>query len=103
MIMLSLKGDVLRLSLLRRYFGKSLLPPMECLSTTMPVAHGPGAKYIGRAQMSLHAIQCHLDNQGASKLIVDLVVNSCTNNKVFTEVNQKQFFLHMSLVGISLW
>ena len=74
--------------LIRRYFGKPPLPPMECLSTAVPVSHGPGAKFIGRAQMTLHAIQCHLDNQGASKLIVDLVVNSCTNNKVFSEVNR---------------
>ena len=98
MIIITLQGDVLRLSLLRRYFGKSLLPPMECLSTTLPVEHGPGAKYIGRAQMSLHAIQCHLDNQGASKLIVDLVVNSSTNNKVFTEVNQKKSFSYLSFL-----
>jgi inositol 1,4,5-triphosphate receptor type 1 len=59
---------------------------MECLFTATPVSHGPGAKYIARAQMTLHAIQCHLDNQGASKLIVDLVVNCSTNTKIFSEV-----------------
>ena len=62
---------------------------MQCLPTTaVPVVHGPGAKFIARAQMTLHAIQCHLDNQGASKLIVDLVVNSSTNNKIFSDVNK---------------
>ena len=83
----SIQGDQLRLILLHRYFGRAPLLPMECLSTAVPVSHGPGAKFIARAQMTLFAIQCHLDSQGASKLIVDLVVNSFTNNKIFSEVS----------------
>ena len=66
---------------------------MECFSSAAPVSHGPGAKFIARAQMTLHAIQCHLDNQGASKLIVDLVVNSSTNSKIFSEVLYYQRFM----------
>ena len=74
---------------------------MECLSTAVPVSHGPGAKFIARAQMTLFAIQCHLDSQGASKLIVDLVVNSFTNNKIFSEVSS-MYILWYVLAELSL-
>merc|ERR1719510_614670 len=36
--------------------------------------------------MNLHLVQCHLDHQGASKLIVDLVIKSSNNTKIFAEV-----------------
>ena len=36
--------------------------------------------------MNLHSVQCHLDNQGASILIVDLVIKSSNNSKIFAEV-----------------
>ena len=55
-------------------------------TTSMPVSHGPGAKFLSRAQMNLHLVQCHLDHQGASKLIVDLVIKSSNNTKIFAEV-----------------
>ena len=83
------KGDQLRLSLLIRYFNKVPLPAMQNLqlaTTSLPVSHGPGAKFLTRAQMNLHYVQCHLDNQGASKLIVDLVIKSNHNTKIFAEV-----------------
>ena len=80
------KGDILRKNLLQRYFGKVPLPPMQCIPTTsQPVSHGPGSKFLSRAQMTLHAVQCHLDNQRASKLIVDLVIKSSTNSRIFAE------------------
>ncbi len=50
------------------------------------VGHGPGAKFLVRAQMTLHEVQCHLDIQGASKLIVDLVIKSSHMPKIFSEV-----------------
>ena len=82
------KGDQLRLSLLVRYFTKVPLPAMssQVPTTTMPVSHGPGAKFLSRAQMNLHLVQCHLDHQGASDLIVDLVIKSSNNTKIFAEV-----------------
>lgn len=37
--------------------------------------------------MNLHSVQCHLDNQGASNLIVDLVIKSATSSpRIFSEV-----------------
>ena len=33
-----------------------------------------------------HRHQCHLDHQGASDLIVDLVIKSSNNTKIFAEV-----------------
>lgn len=81
------KGELLRHALLLRYFNKVPLPPMQIVPTTsVPVSHGPGAKFLNRAQMNLHFVQCHLDNQGASILIVDLVIKSAHNTKIFTEV-----------------
>ena len=83
------KGEQLRLSLLIRYFNKVPLPAMQNLqlaTTSLPVSHGPGAKFLTRAQMNLHYVQCHLDNQGASTLIVDLVIKSNHNTKIFAEV-----------------
>ena len=36
--------------------------------------------------MTLHNVQCHLDNQGASNLIVELVIKVATMPKIFSEV-----------------
>ena len=61
-------GEQLRLSLLIRYFNKVPLAAMQIVPTTsVPVSHGPGAKFLVRAQMNLHYVQCHLDNQGAAR------------------------------------
>ena len=39
--------------------------------------------------------QCHLDNQGSSKLIVDLVIKSSTNSQVYPlAIITKGHFLH---------
>ncbi|CAB4057996.1 ITPR1 [Lepeophtheirus salmonis] len=80
------KGDSLRISLLVRYFEKFPLPPMQMSATSntsIPVSHGPGAKFLKRAQLTLHAIQCHLDYQGASKLIVDLLSSGEVSQSFF--------------------
>ena len=67
-------GETLRMNLLVRYFNKVPLTAMKTIvpTTSVPVSHGPGAKFLVRAQMNLHHVQCHLDNQGAASLIVDL-------------------------------
>lgn len=83
------KGDTLRHSLLDRYFGRIPLPPMQtaqALAPVLPTCHGPGSKFLARAQMTLHAVQCHLDTQGSSSLIVDLVIKSASSPRIFTEV-----------------
>ena len=81
------KGDSLRVSLLVRYFAKLPLPAMQCApSQSMPVSHGPGSKFLMRARMSLHDVQCHLDHQGSSTLIVDLIIMSSCIPKIFSEV-----------------
>merc|ERR1719317_1725920 len=83
------KGDTLRHSLLDRYFGRIPLPPMQtaqALAPALPTCHGPGSKFLARAQMTLHAVQCHLDSQGSSSLIVDLVIKSAASPRIFTEV-----------------
>ncbi len=89
------KGDTLRISLLIRYLGKFPLPqnPRAAavaaaaaqLASPVSTHHGPGSKFLVRAQMSLHEVQCHLDIQGASKLIVDLVIKSANMPKIFSE------------------
>ena len=82
------KSDTLRSSLLQRYFGKIPLPPMQvAIITSFDDRHGPGSKKLKRAQMNLHSVQCHLDNQGASNLIVDLVIKSAASSpRIFSEV-----------------
>ena len=73
-----------------RYFGRIPLPPMQCspAQAVLPISHGPGSKFLTRAQMNLHAVQCHLDSQGSSSLIVDLVIKSAASSRIFTEVVQ---------------
>ena len=78
-------------------YNESLTKPSPKIfvATLMQVAiistfddrHGPGSKNLKRAQMTLHSVQCHLDNQGASNLIVDLVIKSATSSpRIFSEV-----------------
>ena len=82
------KGETLRSSLIHRYFGKIPMPPMQValITNSLPVSHGPGSKFLTRAQMNLHSVQCHLDNQGASNLIVELVIKSSASPRIFSEV-----------------
>jgi len=46
----------------------------------------PGSRFLERAQMTLYAVQNHLDVQGASSLIVHLVIKSANMSKIFHEV-----------------
>ncbi|CAD1478649.1 unnamed protein product, partial [Heterotrigona itama] len=83
------KGDVLRHNLLARYFGKSFIQKPENVeigvSHTAPVTHGPGAKLLSRAGRTLHEIQSHLDREGASDLVVELVIKSVHSPSIFVE------------------
>ncbi|XP_076641115.1 inositol 1,4,5-trisphosphate receptor-like isoform X1 [Halictus rubicundus] len=83
------RGDVLRHNLLARYFGKSFIQKPENVeigvSHAAPVTHGPGAKLLSRAGRTLHEIQSHLDREGASDLVVELVIKSVHSPSIFVE------------------
>uniref|UniRef100_A0A2M4B7X1 Inositol 1,4,5-trisphosphate receptor n=1 Tax=Anopheles marajoara TaxID=58244 RepID=A0A2M4B7X1_9DIPT len=57
-------------------------------SSTSPMAsvsHGPGAKYLIRAGRTLHEVQNHLDKEGASDLVIELVIKSINSPSIFVE------------------
>lgn len=43
------------------------------------------AKFLSRAGLTLHEVQCCLDREGASDLVIELVVNSVTSPSIFEE------------------
>lgn len=49
------------------------------------ITHGPGAKYLQRAERTLHEVQSHLDQEGASNLVVELVIKSVNSPSIFVE------------------
>ncbi|XP_068150313.1 inositol 1,4,5-trisphosphate receptor isoform X2 [Drosophila tropicalis] len=91
------KGDALRQTLLKRYFqNKSSFkveeeieappsPPTDPAKQLHLVTHGPGAKYLQRAGKTLHEMQNHLDREGASDLVVELVIKSVHSPNIFVE------------------
>lgn len=84
------KGDLLRKVLLERYFGKmskrdSLEPTQLKHASFTPISHGPGAKMLIRASRTLYEVQSHLDKEGASDLVVELVIKSVNSPSIFTE------------------
>ncbi|XP_029032041.1 inositol 1,4,5-trisphosphate receptor isoform X10 [Osmia bicornis bicornis] len=83
------KGDALRHNLLTRYFGKSFIQKPENIEIGVahiaPITHGPGAKLLSRAGRTLHEIQSHLDREGASDLVVELVIKSVHSPSIFVE------------------
>ncbi|XP_020277949.1 inositol 1,4,5-trisphosphate receptor isoform X9 [Pseudomyrmex gracilis] len=83
------KGNALRNNLLTRYFGKSFMQKPENVdigvSRSATVTHGPGAKILSRAGRTLHDVQTHLDREGASDLVVELVIKSVHSPSIFVE------------------
>ncbi|XP_077278429.1 inositol 1,4,5-trisphosphate receptor-like isoform X2 [Temnothorax americanus] len=83
-------GDALRNNLLTRYFGKSFIQNPENVdigvSRSATITHGPGAKILSRAGRTLHDVQSHLDREGASDLVVELVIKSVHSPSIFVEV-----------------
>lgn len=106
------KGDNLRNTLLQRYFGEAytikhhandshslgknsglnqkigkigLKPPTSSNTSGLSITHGPGAKYLQRAERTLHEVQSHLDHEGASNLVVELVIKSVNSPSIFVE------------------
>ena len=43
------------------------------------------AKFLNRADLTLHEVQCHLDHEGASDLVIELVMNSVNSPSIFVE------------------
>lgn len=108
------KGDRLRHTLLERYFGVEAFKststiqkqPIKQIKTItikaatvkihrealeeskgapVLVTHGPGAKFINRAGKTLYEVQNMLDKEGASDLVVELVIKSIHSPSIFME------------------
>ncbi|XP_068013874.1 inositol 1,4,5-trisphosphate-gated calcium channel ITPR1 isoform X14 [Melanerpes formicivorus] len=92
------KGEALRQVLVNRYYG-NVRPAgrRESLTTfgNGPLAAGgaskagagggsSGSSSMSRGEMSLADVQCHLDKEGASNLVIDLIMNA-TSDRVFHE------------------
>nr|UUA80742.1 intracellular calcium ion channel [Mythimna separata] len=83
------KGNQLRSKLLSQYFinrksEPKILPPPSSVTVT----HGPGAKVLLRTGQTLAQVQAHLDKEGASDLVVDLVIKSTNRQAIFLEAIQ---------------
>uniref|UniRef100_A0A8C5JTJ7 Inositol 1,4,5-trisphosphate receptor n=1 Tax=Junco hyemalis TaxID=40217 RepID=A0A8C5JTJ7_JUNHY len=67
------KGEALRQVLVNRYYG-----------TVRAAGGSSGSSSMSRGEMSLADVQCHLDKEGASNLVIDLIMNA-TSDRVFHE------------------
>lgn len=56
----------------------------EKKKSTSQTAFGPGAKIVMRAEITLQDLQCHLDREGASNLVVELIMSN-PNYSIFVE------------------
>ncbi|XP_055933546.1 inositol 1,4,5-trisphosphate receptor-like isoform X7 [Argiope bruennichi] len=88
-----MRGEALRQTLLQRYFGKvhckrdSIVNGKQALhppKAATPITHGPGGVILTRAEMTLAEVQCHLDEEGASNLVVELIMKN-PSNAIFLE------------------
>lgn len=92
------KGEALRQILVNRYHG-NIRPPGRRESLTSfsngplspggphksgPGGGGSGSTSLCRSEMTLADVQCHLDKEGASDLVIDLIMNA-TSDRVFHE------------------
>ncbi|KAK7144954.1 hypothetical protein R3I94_011140 [Phoxinus phoxinus] len=84
------RGEALRQLLVNRYYGfrsggrrESLTSfSNSALTPVGPIKSQSGG--LSRAEMSLMEVQCHLDREGASDLVIDLIMNA-TSDRVFHE------------------
>uniref|UniRef100_A0AAV2M6F2 Inositol 1,4,5-trisphosphate receptor n=1 Tax=Knipowitschia caucasica TaxID=637954 RepID=A0AAV2M6F2_KNICA len=87
------KGEALRQILVNRYYG-NVKPGQRRESVTFnntPVTSPPRKTPAvvcsgvgGRGELSLAEVQCHLDREGASDLVIDLIMNA-TSDRIFQE------------------
>ncbi|XP_049622307.1 inositol 1,4,5-trisphosphate receptor type 1 isoform X2 [Suncus etruscus] len=90
------RGEVLRQILVNRYYGnirpsgrrESLTSfgngPLSTGAACKPAGGGGGPSSVSRGEMSLAEVQCHLDKEGASNLVIDLIMNAASD-RVFHE------------------
>uniref|UniRef100_A0A1A8CDF3 Inositol 1,4,5-trisphosphate receptor n=1 Tax=Nothobranchius kadleci TaxID=1051664 RepID=A0A1A8CDF3_NOTKA len=89
------RGEALRQILVNRYYGNVKSGQRRESITTYsngPLAPGAQGKSItvvspgvgGRGELSLAEVQCHLDKEGASDLVIDLIMNA-TSDRIFQE------------------
>uniref|UniRef100_A0A3P9QC67 Inositol 1,4,5-trisphosphate receptor n=1 Tax=Poecilia reticulata TaxID=8081 RepID=A0A3P9QC67_POERE len=88
------RGEALRLILVNRYYGN--VKPGQRRESLTSYSNGPltpGAQgksptcdsgIGGRGELSLAEVQCHLDKEGASDLVIDLIMNA-TSDRIFQE------------------
>ncbi|XP_070311732.1 inositol 1,4,5-trisphosphate-gated calcium channel ITPR1 isoform X9 [Odocoileus virginianus] len=92
------KGEALRQILVNRYYGN--IRPSGRRESLTSFGNGPlspggpskpggggggsGSSPMSRGEMSLAEVQCHLDKEGASNLVIDLIMNA-TSDRVFHE------------------
>uniref|UniRef100_A0A8C9L750 Inositol 1,4,5-trisphosphate receptor n=1 Tax=Pavo cristatus TaxID=9049 RepID=A0A8C9L750_PAVCR len=70
------KGEALRQVLVNRYYGNAVIITF--------IGGSSGSSSMSRGEMSLADVQCHLDKEGASNLVIDLIMNA-TSDRVFHE------------------
>ncbi|XP_041869406.1 inositol 1,4,5-trisphosphate receptor type 1 isoform X11 [Corvus kubaryi] len=92
------RGEALRQVLVNRYYGNVRAAGRRESLTTFgngPLSAGgsgkagpgggsSGSSSMSRGEMSLADVQCHLDKEGASNLVIDLIMNA-TSDRVFHE------------------
>ncbi|XP_053539844.1 inositol 1,4,5-trisphosphate receptor type 1 isoform X5 [Ictalurus punctatus] len=82
------RGEALRQLLVNRYYGNFRSGGRRDSLTTFTnsglTPAGPNKNQSGRAEMSLTEVQCHLDREGASDLVIDLIMNT-NSDRVFHE------------------
>ncbi|XP_049327901.1 inositol 1,4,5-trisphosphate receptor type 1 isoform X16 [Astyanax mexicanus] len=89
------KGEALRQILVNRYYGN--FKPGGRRDSLTSFSNGPlgaggqskapaaaGGSGGSRGEMSLAEVQCHLDREGASDLVIDLIMNA-TSDRIFQE------------------
>ncbi|XP_049327889.1 inositol 1,4,5-trisphosphate receptor type 1 isoform X4 [Astyanax mexicanus] len=90
------RGEALRQILVNRYYGNfkpggrrdSLTSfsngPLGAGGQSKAPAAAAGGSGGSRGEMSLAEVQCHLDREGASDLVIDLIMNA-TSDRIFQE------------------
>ncbi|XP_074260963.1 inositol 1,4,5-trisphosphate-gated calcium channel ITPR1 isoform X2 [Saimiri boliviensis] len=92
------RGEALRQILVNRYYGN--IRPSGRRESLTSFGNGPlspggpskpggggggsGSSSVSRGEMSLAEVQCHLDKEGASNLVIDLIMNA-SSDRVFHE------------------
>uniref|UniRef100_A0A803VL64 Inositol 1,4,5-trisphosphate receptor n=1 Tax=Ficedula albicollis TaxID=59894 RepID=A0A803VL64_FICAL len=84
-----LKGNTLRKILLHRYFkgeyGSGMNGPLSAsYSKTAQVGGGFSGQDADKSGVTMFDIQCLLDKEGASELVIDVIVNT-RNDRIFSE------------------